>query len=132
MKTLGKTKLKTSRKGAHVEQDLGKLIEASGKTNAELSRLANGKPQPMQWARMRAGGAAGFPTPDTIRTLARVLNVSTRDVVLASARSCGLTVGGVEGLDLVIADGKLLPATTQEAILTIARDMSSHNVGVAP
>lgn len=115
-----------------MDQHLGQLIEASGKSNAELSRLAHGKPQPMQWARMRTGKAAGFPTPDTVRTLARVLNVSTRDIVLASARSCGLTVGGVDGLDLVIADGKLLPTTTQDALLTIARDVANKNVGLTP
>lgn len=112
-----------------MEQSLGQLITASGKTNAELARLGNGAPGPMQWARMRDGQLSGFPTPDTIRTLARVLNVPVREVVLACARSCGLPVGGASTLDLVVADGKLLPTSTQEAILTIARDMTIQNVG---
>lgn len=116
-----------------MEMDLKQLIEASGKSNAELERLANGKPLQMHWARMRYDGKrSGFPTTETILTIARVLNVPVREVVLACARSCGLPVGGAAEFDLVIADGKLLPETTQDAILAIARDMTAHNVGATP
>jgi hypothetical protein len=91
-----------------------KLAEDCGGTPAgrRLQQLANGN-RPMK----------NFPDPETITAMARGLGVSTTEVVLASARSLGVTVAGTDATALVIADGGTLPPAAQEALRYLGTEM---------
>lgn len=69
-------------------------------------------------------GIKNFPDPDTIRGLSRGLGVSITDVVLASARSLGLSVASdpTSGA-LVLADVAELPSSARQALTSVAREM---------
>lgn len=77
-----------------------------------LQQLANGSRQ-----------MKNFPDPETIAAMARGLGVSTTEVVLASARSLGVTVATADATALVIADGGTLPAASQEALRYLGHEM---------
>jgi hypothetical protein len=77
-----------------------------------LQQLANGN-RPMK----------NFPDPESITAMARGLGVSTTEVVLASARSLGVTVAAADATALTIADGGTLPAQAQEALRYLGHEM---------
>jgi len=64
-----------------------------------------------------------FPDPESITAMARGLGVSTTEVVLASARSLGVTVATADATALVIADGGTLPAPAQESLRYLGHEM---------
>lgn len=76
-----------------------------------LQQMANGKP-------MR-----NFPDPETVTALARGLGVPAKDIIMASARSLGITVDAADPGDLVIPDARALPESAQLALMGMAREL---------
>lgn len=96
------------------------LIERKGERSyARLAEDCGGVPAGRRLQQMATRPLRNFPDPDTIRAIARGLQVSVTDVVLASARSLGLDVGaGTAGL--FVPDGEKLTAQGQDAVLRVA------------
>ena len=57
-----------------------------------LETAAGGSPTSKRWQQMATKADKNFPDPPTIRGIARALSVTETVVVLAAARSLGLTV----------------------------------------
>lgn len=68
-----------------------------------------------------------FPTPAILRGVVAATNLPTRDVVLAAARSVGLTVPPEDPTTLVIAGAGSLPDDQKELLLNLARDLIRAN-----
>lgn len=65
-----------------------------------------------------------FPSPETIRGLARALGATETEVVAAAARSVGIDVRyGIDPRALVIGRAGELPARARDAIVAIAHEL---------
>lgn len=115
--------------------DLATLIaDAKGdRSYDQISRAAGGAPTPERLQQLATGPIKAFPSPDTIRALARGLNVPTTEVVAAISRSLGLDVhlGGDPGA-LVLADANSLPDSARQALRLVAAEMLQLHQAVNP
>lgn len=83
-------------------------------------RLSRARIQQIATREMRA-----FPDAATLAGLAQALDVPVQEVVLATARSLGLEVrSGASGDALLVPGGKKLSTPAQEALLTMARELT--------
>lgn len=94
----------------------------------DLARAAGGTPGRQRWAQLATKGRPlkNFPDPTTIETLATVLGVSQRKVILAAAESLGLDVSspGDRLVDLLPPGLDELDEDERGALLTVARVLS--------
>lgn len=103
--------LVTDRKG---DRSYERLAALSG------GRLSRARIQQIATRELRS-----FPDAATLAGLAQALDVPVQEVVLATARSLGLEVrGGVHGDALLVPGGKRLSSPAQDALLTMARELS--------
>ncbi|WP_024817050.1 hypothetical protein [Arthrobacter sp. 31Y] len=97
------------------------------RTYVELSRDCGGKPTHKALQQMVTRKLKNFPDPDTIRGLARGLNVLESDVVDVCAREVGLRVGVELEDGLVLAHARRLPASAQDALASMSRELLKLN-----
>lgn len=103
--------LVADRKGDRSYEQLAALSEG---------RLSRARIQQIATREMKA-----FPDAVTLAGLAQALDVPVQEVVLATARSLGLEVrGGASGDALLVPGGRNLSTPAQEALLTMARELS--------
>ncbi|UOD80305.1 hypothetical protein [Paenarthrobacter ureafaciens] len=97
------------------------------RTYVELSKDCGGKPTHKALQQMVTRRLKNFPDPDTIRGLARGLNVLESDVVEVCAREVGLRVGVEIEDSLVLAHARRLPASAQDALTAMSRELLKLN-----
>lgn len=105
---------------------LGQLIDArrGNRSYEELARDCGGAPGAKRLQQLAKKPVRNFPDPDSIRALALGLGASVTTVVMACARSLGLTVNtGDDPTSLVIGQAAQLPAGATDAIVAVAREM---------
>lgn len=101
------------------------LQRKGGRSFERLSEDCGGMPAGRRLQQMTNASRPmrNFPDPETITAIARGLGVSTKDVILASARSLDIKVDAAEAEALVIPDARSLPASAQLAIMDMAREL---------
>jgi len=105
---------------------LGQLIDArrGNRSYEALARDCGGTPGAKRLQQLAKKPVRNFPDPDSIRALALGLGASVTTVVMACARSLGLTVNtGDDPTSLVIGQAAQLPAAARDAIIAVAREM---------
>lgn len=96
------------------------------RTYERLSRDCGGVPTTNRAHGMATKPMKSFPDADTMVGLARGLNASVTDVVLACAASVGLTVNrGPDPEGLVLHGAGNLPQSAQDALVDVSRQMQS-------
>jgi hypothetical protein len=109
--------------------NIADLIAArrNGRSYAQLVRDSGGVMKASAWNAWgkadRANERGLFPEPASIRAMALALGVSHTDIILAVARTLGLTVASDDPSELRIAGGGLLPEQAQQTLLNMARSM---------
>lgn len=105
--------------------NLGQLIlDRKGRRSfSRLSRDCGDYPAGRRLQQLASMPMKNFPDPETILGLSRGLGVSNTDVLLAAARSLDIPVASQEKDALTIAGAAALPASCQEALFTVAREM---------
>lgn len=93
------------------------------RNNAELSRDCGGIPTQSRLQQISTMPIKLFPDPETIKGLARGLNVSVGEVVAACAKDLGLNVGGPDQSDLLLAGARALPESSQRVLITMSREL---------
>jgi len=93
------------------------------RNNVELSRDCGGIPTQSRLQQISTSPIKLFPDPDTIRGLARGLNVSVSEVIGACAKDLGLNVGGPDESALLLSGARELPESSQQVIITLSREM---------
>lgn len=93
------------------------------RNNAELSRDCGGIPTQSRLQQISTMPIKLFPDPETIKGLARGLNVSVGEVVAACAKDLGLNVGGPDESDLLLAGARALPESSQRVLITMSREL---------
>lgn len=73
--------------------NLSELVEATkgDRSYEDLAKQSGGSPGRQRWQQLATQPQKNFPDPPTIRSVAKVLDVSEERVVLAAAESLGLT-----------------------------------------
>ncbi|MFJ2618204.1 hypothetical protein [Glutamicibacter sp. NPDC087344] len=112
------------------EKTLGDLIESARHSGGEkslsyaaLSKLCGGKPTAARLQQYVTDSLKNFPDPESIRNLAKGTGVSTREIILASARSLGLNIES-DPMDLIFIDGiSTLPKTAADSLRSIGREL---------
>lgn len=90
-----------------------------------LAALSGGRLSRARIQQIATREMKSFPDAATLAGLAQALDVPVQEVVLATARSLGLEVrGGVHGDALLVPGGKRLSSPAQDALLTMARELS--------
>lgn len=87
----------------------------------DLSRACGGSPTGKRLHQMVTRPMKNFPDPETIKNLARGLNVPATDVVLATARSLGIRVAPTDDSALVLQEAGTLPRDRQQLLVDVAR-----------
>lgn len=96
-----------------------------GRSYEQLAALSGGRLSRARIQQIATREMKAFPDAATLAGLARALDVPVQEVVLATARSLGLEVrGGTSGDALLVPGGKNLSAPAQDALLTMARELS--------
>lgn len=91
----------------------------------QLAALSGGRLSRARIQQIATRDMKAFPDAATLAGLAQALDVPVQEVVLASARSLGLEVrGGAAGDALLVPGGRLLSTPAQDALLTMARELS--------
>lgn len=106
---------------------LGQLIQArrSGRSYERLAQDSGHRPKLSAWQQWGKGDARTLlPEPDSIRGMALALGVSHTEVLMAAARSVGLTVASEDPSELRIAGAGSLPDMAQETLLIMARTLA--------
>ena len=93
------------------------------RNNAELSRDCGGFPTQSRLQQISTLPIKVFPDPDTIKGLARGLNVSVWEVVAACSKDLGLNVGGPDESDLLLAGARDLPESSQRILISMSREL---------
>ena len=93
----------------------------------DLSRACGGSPTGKRLHQMVTRPMRNFPDPDTIKNLARGLNVPATDIVLATARSLGIRVAPTDDTALVLQEAGTLPRERQQLLVDIARALIEAN-----
>lgn len=97
----------------------------------ELSRACGGSPTGKRLHQMVSRPMKNFPDPDTIKNLARGLNVSPTEIVLATARSLGIRVSPTDDTALVLQEAGTLPIERQQLLISVARAFVEGNEALA-
>lgn len=102
-----------------------RLIESrrGDRNNAELSRDCGGIPTQSRLQQMANKAIKTFPDPDTIRGLARGLNVTVEQVVTACASDLDLPMGTPDDSSLVLGGARYLPESSQQMLVSLSREM---------
>lgn len=91
----------------------------------QLAALSDGRLSRARIQQIATREMKAFPDAATLAGLAMALDVPVQEVVLATARSLGLEVrGGAAGDALLVPGGKNLSTPAQDALLTMARELS--------
>ena len=93
------------------------------RNNVELSRDCGGFPTQSRLQQISTLPIKVFPDPDTIKGLARGLNVSVWEVVAACSKDLGLIVGGPDESDLLLAGARDLPESSQRILISMSREL---------
>ncbi|MDJ0319793.1 hypothetical protein [Pseudarthrobacter sp. PS3-L1] len=93
------------------------------RNNVELSRDGGGNPKPSRLQQLATKPLTGFPEAETIRGLARALNVTYSSVISAIAADVGLPMGLPDQSALVLAGAGELPSSSQELLLNMSREL---------
>ena len=107
--------------------NLGQLIQARRGTRSyeRLAQDSGNRPKLSAWQQWGNGAPRTLlPEPDSIRGMALALGVSHTEVLMAAARSVGLTVASEDPSELRIAGAGLLPSMAQETLLMMARTLA--------
>jgi len=112
------------------EKTLGDLIEAARHSYGSkslsydaLAKKCGGKPTAARLQQYVSTGLKNFPDPVSIEGLSVGLNTSAREVILASARSLGLPIDDAHEDSLFINGISSLPASAQESVRSIGREL---------
>lgn len=97
----------------------------------DLSRACGGSPTGKRLHQMVSRPMKNFPDPDTIKNLARGLNVSPTEIVLATARSLGIRVGPTDDTALVLHEAGTLPLDRQQLLISVSRAFLEGNEAMA-
>lgn len=95
------------------------------RNNVELSRDCGGYPTSSRIQQMSTQPIKVFPDPDTIRGLARGLNVSVGEIIGACAKDLGLNMGGPDESSLLLAGARELPESSQKLLISMSRELQS-------
>jgi hypothetical protein len=95
------------------------------RNNAELSRDCGGFPTQSRIQQMSTQPIKVFPDPDTIRGLARGLNVSVGEIIGACAKDLGLNMGGPDESSLLLAGARELPESSQNLLISMSRELQT-------
>ena len=93
------------------------------RNNAELSRDCGGIPTQSRLQQLANNPIKVFPDPDTIRGLARGLNVTIEQVISACASDLNLPMGAPDDSALVLGGARYLPETSQQILVSLSREM---------
>ena len=112
------------------EKTLGDLIEAARHSYGSkslsydaLAKKCGGKPTAARLQQYVSMGLKNFPDPVSIEGLSVGLATTAREVILASARSLGLHIDDAAEDSLFINGISSLPASSQEAVKSIGREL---------
>ena len=108
------------------EPDLAGLIAANrrGRSYQRIAEDSGGTITRNRVQQLANDPQRSFPTPDTIRGLARALSATETEVVAAAARSVGITVRyGQDPSALVIGRAGDLPGPARDAIVHVAHEL---------
>lgn len=92
------------------------------RNNIEISRDCGGYPTSSRIQQIATAPIKLFPDPDTIRGLARGLNVTVAEVLGACASDLGLRMGGPDESALILAGARDLPEHTQAVLIDVSRE----------
>lgn len=95
------------------------------RNNVELSRDCGGYPTASRLQQISNNPIKLFPDPDTIRGLARGLNVTHAEVVGACAKDIGLSMGGPDESALVLSGARDLPESSQQVLIAMSRELQN-------
>lgn len=93
------------------------------RNNNELSRDCGGIPTQSRLQQLANNAIKTFPDPDTIRGLARGLNVTVEQVVSACAADLNLPMGSPDDSSLVLGGARYLPESSQQILVNLSREM---------
>lgn len=93
------------------------------RTNLDLSKDAGGIPTQSRWQQLANKPMKLFPDPDTIRGIARALNVTVEQVISACAADLDLPMGTPDESALVLGGARSLPESSQQLLVTLSREM---------
>ena len=93
------------------------------RNNAELSRDCGGIPTQSRLQQLANAPIKTFPDPDTIRGLARGLNVTIEQVIAACASDLNLPMGAPDDSALVLGGARYLPESSQQILVNLSREM---------
>jgi hypothetical protein len=104
---------------------LRQLISArrGERNNVELSRDCGGMPTQSRLQQLANNPIKTFPDPDTIRGLARGLNVTVEQVVASCAADLNLPMGTPDDSALVLGGARYLPESSQQILVNLSREM---------
>lgn len=107
------------------EPTLAALINQRKGTRSyvRLSRDCGGNPSRARLQQMATQKLREFPDPETIQCLSRGLGATVTEIILASARSLGLSVAVGDPGALVVAGAGNLSPGAQDVILGLAREL---------
>lgn len=97
------------------------------RNNLELSRDCGGVPTQSRLQQISTAPIKLFPDPDTIKGLARGLNVTVGEIVAVCARDLGLNVGTADESALVLAGARDLPESAQSVLIAVSREFQHLN-----
>lgn len=95
------------------------------RNNVELSRDCGGLPTQSRLQQISTAPIKLFPDPDTIRGLARGLNVTVGEVIGACAKDLGLNMGGPDESALILAGARELPESSQQILVSMSRELQN-------
>lgn len=98
---------------------------------ARLSADCGGRPTGPALQKLTSSPLKSFPDPDTIRGLSRGLNLPIRQIVEACARSVGLDISAESDDVLPIVGGRRLPESSQQLLISMAREMLTMSEAIA-
>lgn len=97
------------------------------RNNLELSRDCGGIPTQSRLQQISTAPIKLFPDPDTIKGLARGLNVTVGEIVSVCARDLGLNMGSSDESALVLAGARELPESAQSVLIAVSREFQHLN-----
>ena len=93
------------------------------RSNLQLSRDSGGIPTQSRWQQIANKPIKLFPDPDTIRGIARGLNVTVEQVIAACAEDLELPMGRPDESALILGGARSLPESSQQILVTLSREM---------
>lgn len=95
------------------------------RSNLQLSKDCGGVPTQSRLQQMSTQPIKLFPDPDTIKGLARGLNISVGEVVASCARDLDLNMGGPDESALILAGARDLPESSQAILISLSRELQN-------